>query len=426
MINSLVIVNTLSLNHLSRGFLKLLLVAPVVSSGSVTDDLFPSEWLLDTKLDYSKRILNQQEIIGNKSQYILESYRDGLLETGKLYLSGHAVYSHYQERTDTAGKFPILGRFPSQHDSGRSGKEDILDVATLGLTYAPTDSARIFVRGIYTDLQFPRQENAQIREAFVTFGDLSQNPWYLSVGKMSVNFGHNGAYNPITHSVNNHFYQTDTQDVAAELGYVASNWKVAFTALNGGRQLRVADTPDQSFLSNFALSGQYDTNVGKWDVSVGGGYLYSSIYDTDNANHPGVDSNPQTTRERNGVVNAWTEWQNGPVSVMAEVSLNERDWPASGASVQAVTLGAAYDTELLDKPTRFALVYGRGELGNEGDEWESLQQLAASVETFVTPNFALSMEYVYNRSFIPLIKLDRTAIGDVDTNTLIFSGRYFF
>jgi len=201
---------------------------------------------------------------------------------------------------------------------------------------------------------------------------------------------------------------------------------VAFTALNGGRQLRVADTQDPSFLSNFALSGQYDMNVGQWDVSVGGGYLYSSIYDTDNANHPGVDSNPQTTRERNGVVNAWTEWQNGPLSLMAEVSLNERDWPASGASVQAVTLGAAYDTDVLDKPTRFALVYGRGELGNEGDEWESLQQLAASVETFVTPNFALSMEYVYNRSFIPLIKLDRTAIGDVDTNTLIFSGRYFF
>ena len=100
----------------ARVILGILSAAPLVSSGSVTDDLFPSDWLLDTKLDYSKRILNQQEIIGNKSQYILESYRDGLLETGKLYLSGHAVYSHYQERTDTAGKFPILGRFPSQHD----------------------------------------------------------------------------------------------------------------------------------------------------------------------------------------------------------------------------------------------------------------------------------------------------------------------
>ncbi|MCH1419708.1 MAG: hypothetical protein L7W40_05370, partial [Akkermansiaceae bacterium] len=87
-----------SLKKLSlSGFLHFLSFAPLASSGSVTDDLFPSEWLLDTKLDYSKSILNQQEIIGNKSQYILESYRDGLLETGKLYLSGHAVYSHYQE-----------------------------------------------------------------------------------------------------------------------------------------------------------------------------------------------------------------------------------------------------------------------------------------------------------------------------------------
>jgi hypothetical protein len=36
------------------------------------------------------------------------------------------------------------------------------------------------------------------------------------------------------------------------------------------------------------------------------------------------------------------------------------------------------------------------------------------------------MEYVYNRSFIPLIKLDRVADRDVDTNTFIFSGRFFF
>lgn len=393
---------------------------------ALSDGLFPSEWLLDTKLDYSSKILNQQEVIGNKSQFILESYSDGLLETGKVYLSGHVVYSHYQERTDTAGKFPILGRFPTQHSSGRSGQETILDVAAVGLTYAPTNWARVFARGIYTDLQFPSQERAQIREAFVTFGDLSETPWYLTIGKMAINFGHNGAYNPITHSVNNHFYQTDTKDIALELGYMAKNWSVAFTALNGGRQLRVADTPDGSFLSNFALSGQYDFKVADWDVSVGGGYLYSSIYDSDDANHPGVSSNPMTIRERNGVANAWTEWKNGPVSLMAEISQNERDWPASGASVQAVTVGAAYDVDIFDKPTSFAVVYGRGKLGNEGDEYENLQQLAVSVETFVTPNFALSMEYVYNRSFIPLIMLDRVADADVDTNTFILSGRFFF
>lgn len=414
-------------------FLKHSLVAIGILSGvsfvqaqSVADDLFPSEWLLDVNLDYSKEILNQQQTVVNKAQYILQSYDNGLLETGKIYVSGHAVYSHYQEWTDTPGKFPILGRFPSQHSSGTQGQEDILDVAALSLTYAPTDWARVFVRGIHTDLAFPSQASSQIRETFMTFGDLSRTPWYLSVGKMSVNFGLQSAYNPITHSVNNHFYQIETQDVAAELGYMTDNWRVAFTGMNGGRQLRVADTPDDNFLSNFAISGQYDFEVDGWQASVGGGYLYSSIYDSDNANHPGVNSNPQTTRERNGVFNAWTEWKNGPVSLMAEFSQNERHWPASNGTVQALTVGAAYDTALFDKPTRFALMYGRGKLGNEGDEFEHLQQVTASIESFVTPNLALSLEYVYNRSFIPLIMLDRVADADVDTNTLIISGRFFF
>lgn len=243
---------------------------------------------------------------------------------------------------------------------------------------------------------------------------------------MTVNFGHQGAYNPITHSVNNHFYRVDAYDVAAELGCVGENRKVAMTALNGGRQLRVVETPSGTFGSNFAVSGRYDLKVASWDVSVGGGYLYSSIYDSDDANHPGVNSNVMTTRERNGVINAWVEAKNGPFSLMAEYSQNERDWPASGGSVNALTLGAAYDTEAFDNPTRISLVYGRGKLGNEGDQFESRHQLAVGVETFITPNFALSAEFVYNCSFIPLIMLDRVADEDVDTETFIFSGKLFF
>jgi len=105
--------------------------------------------------------------------------------------------------------------------------------------------------------------------------------------------------------------------------------------------------------------------------SLGGGYLYSSIYESDNAIHPGVNSNALPTRQRNGVVNVWTEATGGPVSLLVELSQNERDWPASGASVQALTLGSAYDTEILEKPTRFALVYGRGKLGDDGEEFDS-------------------------------------------------------
>ena len=414
-------------------------LSPSLTAEPASDSIFPESFILDTNLEYSKEMLSAQRTVVNKASYLLESYESGLLEPGKIYLSGHAIYSQYHETTDTAGKFPILGRFPSQHSSGTSADESILDMADVSLTYAANDWVSVFVHGIYTDLQFPTQEEAQIREAFITFGNLAESPWYLSVGRMTANFGHQGSYNPVTHSVNNHFFRIDSDDAAVELGYIGEDWRFAFTALNGGRQLRVADNPNNSFGSNFAISTQYDTELAGWDVSVGGGYLYSSIYDSDSANHPGVAPDPLTTRERNGLLNTWVEAKKGPYSIMAEYTQTERDWPATapapapptfrvskGAAVQGLTLQAAYDTEILSKDTRFSLVYGKGILGNDGDEWENLQQIAAGAEVYITDNFALSLEYVYNRSFIPLIKLDRTAIRDVDTETFIISGTLFF
>ncbi|YCM46619.1 LbtU family siderophore porin [Verrucomicrobiaceae bacterium 227] len=393
---------------------------------SVSDTIFPESWMIDTNVEYSKEMLSAQRTVVNKVPYLLESYRDGLLETGKVYLSGHAIYSYYNEQTDTAGKYPILGRFPEQHSAGRRADESILDTADLSLTYAPSKWVSAYVHGIYTDLSFPSQEEAQIREAFVTFGNLAESPWYLSVGRMTVNFGHQGSYNPVTHSVNNHFFRVDTYDAAAELGYIGENYRFAFTAMNGGRQLRVADNRSSTFGSNFAISGQYDLELAGWDVSVGGGYLYSSIYDSDDANHPGVHSNLEISRECNGLLNVWAEAKKGPISLMGEITQSERDWKASGGPVQGFTLQAAYDTEILSKDTRFSLVYGRGKLGNEGDQWESLHQLAVGMETYLTDNFAISAEYVYNRSFIPLIALDRVADEDVDTDTFILSGTLFF
>ena len=393
---------------------------------SVSDTIFPESWMIDTNVEYSKEMLSAQRTVVNKVPYLLEAYRDGLLDTGKLYLSGHAIYSYYNEQTDTAGKFPILGRFPDQHTGGRRADENILDTADVALTYAPSKWISAYVHGTYTDLSFPSQEEAQIREAFITIGNLAECPWYLSVGRMTANVGHQGSYNPVTHSVNNHFFRVDTYDAATELGYIGENYRFAFTAMNGGRQLRVADNRSSNFGSNFAISGQYDMEVAGWDVSVGGGYLYSSIYDSDDANHPGVHSNVETNRERNGLFNVWAEAKNGPFSVMGEFTQTERDWSASGAPVQGVTLQAAYDTEILSKDTRFSVVYGRGKLGNEGEQWESLHQLAVGMETFLTDNFAVSAEYVYNRSFIPLIALDRVADEDVDTDTFILSGTLFF
>lgn len=51
-----------------------------------------------------------------------------------------------------------------------------------------------------------------------------------------------------------------------------------------------------------------------------------------------------------------------------------------------VPLSEAYETDVLGELTRFASAFGRGELGNEGDDWENLQQLLlfkVREETFI-------------------------------------------
>lgn len=388
--------------------------------------LFPEDFCIGTNLDYSKHMLSLQTGVTDRTAHILRSYRDNELEVGKLYLSGHLSYSHYNERTDTAGKFPILGRFPNQHTPGKSASEDIIDTANIAITFAPMAWVNVYLGGMYTEVEFPGQDDTQLRQAFVTFGNLDRSPYYLSVGRKTVNFGNMQSYNPITHSVSNHFYRTDSDDAVIEVGYLTDKWHFAATAIPGGRHLRVADTPDDGDFSNFALSLQRNFKFRDWDVSVGGGYLYSTIYDSDSANHPGVAPDPLTYRKRNGAIDLWIEAQRGKWSFMAEYTKTERDWPATGRAVDALTLQAAYDTEICGKPTRFSLVYGRGQQGYGGDEFHELEQLALGVETFITPNFSLSAEYVYNRGFVPLIMIGRASDAGVDTHTLILSGKIYF
>ena len=392
----------------------------------VTDRIFPEDFFIDTHLEYSKHMLSLQRGVTDKSAHILTALEEGELKAGKIYLSGHLSFSHYSERTDTAGKFPVLGRFPNQHTGGKSGNEETIDNANLALTIIPTEWFSIYLGGVYTEIEFPGQKDKQLREAFVTIGNLKKTPFYMSVGRKTVNFGNMQSYNPTTHTVTNHFYRTDTEDVAVEIGYITKDWHLSATAIDGKRQLRVADTPSDGAFANFALSAQRNFKFRSWDVSVGAGYLYSTIYDSDSANHPGVAPDLLTTRDRNGAYDIWLEARNGKWSFMAEYTKTERAWPATGRAVEALTLQAAYDTEVFCKPTRFSIAYGRGQQGYEEDAFHELEQLAIGAEMWVTPNFSISAEYVYNRAFVPLIMVSRVSDGGVDAHTFIVSGKVFF
>jgi len=392
-----------------------------------TFEYYEEDALFATNLEYGRHMLSWQRGVTDRSKYILEAYRDGLLVPGKIYISGHASFSQYFEYTDTAGKFPILGRFPSQHGKGTSEQETTLDTADLGITAAPTPWLSFFVHGIYTDIEFPRQENSQLREWFATIGNPAVTPFYASVGKKTISFGKMESFNPTTHSVTNHFWRVDTDDPVLELGYLDERFHFAFTGMWGGRQLRAATNPDnEDFLGNWALSGQYTATAGDWTFDVGAGYLYSSIYDSDNAHHPGVNSNPQTRRHRNGAIDFWVQAQHGRFTFQAEYTRTERDWPATDAPVEAITVQGTVATEFFKRETHLSAVYGMGIQGNQGDSFEKLEQLILGAETFVSPNFSLAAEYAYNTGFVPLIRIRVASDQNVVTHTAIFSAKFWF
>ena len=189
-----------------------------------------------------------------------------------------------------------------------------------------------------------------------------------------------------------------------------------------------ADDPDGNFFANFAASLTWipDWKPADGQLTVGAGYIYSTISDSDSANHPGVAPDPLTTRQRNGAVNAWAEWQKDGLSLMAEYTRTERAWPATGAIVHAIGLQAAKDTEICGYPTRFAVSYGRGIQGPDDSEFETLEQLAAGIETWICPHVSLNVEYVYNRSFVPLIMVSRASIHDVNTHSILVGAKAFF
>ncbi len=185
---------------------------------------------------------------------------------------------------------------------------------------------------------------------------------------------------------------------------------------------------DSNFFSNFAASVTWtpDWKPNDGIIKFGAGYLYSTIYDSDSANHPGIAPDPLTYRHRNGAINLWTEYRKGGFSAMAEYTRTERQWPATGAHVHAIGIQVAQDFDLWDRPTRVSASYGRGIQGNSGTEFESLDQLALGTEMWITPWFAANIEYVYNRSFVPLIMISRASVHDVDTHSILLGGKAYF
>lgn len=379
---------------------------------------------IGTDLRFSERMFDRQDDVTNKIAIALRARQTGVLEPYRLYLGGRFLGTIIHEDTNTAGKFPILSRLPPTHTPGTSDTYDVINDISLNATLAlPMVTA--FVQGEYTEVEYPGQDETQLRKYWLAIGDLSRAPYYLAVGRKTVNFGNFATYAPFTHSHSNHYFWAQVEDPLIELGYVSDRTELAFSLIPGHRGLRVVSSPENDGdYNNFAINAAHSFNAGPdMQLRLGAGYLRGTIYDSAIAHHP---PDTGTNRSWNGAYNLNATLSGQAFDVMAEFTQTEDIWPATGHKVSALTLQGRYRSDLFGKPATWSAAASRGVQGAAGTEWEKMDQIILGLEVEVARHVKLGVEYLFNDGFVPLIMPTVVADAGVRSHTLIVGAELTF
>jgi len=394
-------------------------VAPVletVSGGLVTSNV-----------NYSDLIFNRQEHVTDKALVQLQEREKGTLQEGKVYLGGRFAWMQIYEGTNTAGRFPILSRQPPQHPREKWANMDMIsDGSTNATLVLPWVTA--FVQNEYSEIEYSGQEQFQWRKWFITIGDLKQSPYYLTVGKNTVEFGDFTSFTPVTHTHNAHYFWAQTQDFPqVAVGYARDGLHASATLLPGGRGLRVLDTPRREHsYDNFALniSKRFELDE-DMSLKVGGGFLRSTIYNSTLSHHPPNTAGVNPSRYNPAMdLNLMFTYRNWDIA--AEFNRTLREWPSTNWPVSAMSLQTRLRDSLLGRPFTYSLMYSRGEHGRNGTEWEAMQQIVGGLEWSVTPNVDLFAEYIHSDGFVPLIRIQQLANKSVSSDAVFLGGKFTF
>ena len=374
--------------------------------------------ILKTDAEYSYMMTDRQEDVTNKPLQQLQYRQKNHLKNQSLYIGGRFIASTMHEKTNTPGKFPIISRLPDQHASGKKGDEEVINEIALIATATPTSWLTAFVQGEYTEVEYPGQEELQLRKYSFTIGDLSRFPVYATFGRNTVTFGNFASYAPFTHNHSSHYFWAQTDDPHLELGYYQDNWHVAATIMQSDRGLRVVNTEDNDGYDNFAFSVRKTGRIiDSIDYEVGAGYLHSTIYDNTVAHHPPSSGNDDN--DRNPAYNGFITLSAGDFDFNAEYTETKDSWPATDHKVSALTLQSRYRHDIYDFPSAFTLMYSRGEQGSNGTEWERMEQYVVGYELAFNDYMSIGTEYLYNRGFVPLIMPTITGDRSVESHTFI-------
>jgi hypothetical protein len=352
-----------------------------------------------------------------------QSDKEILLMSGESHSGGPELVLGAQFRasamvadTNTTNKFSYLGRFPTDF-VGNTATDARLLQANQAFVGRITPWATGYMETLFSDVfTFPTfsQGSFQMRQAYVTFGNLNESPWYAFIGKKTVNFGDMGTLSPFSQSMVWHYFSPLAEGIGA--GYAQEGFHANVTALNGSRGIRVADSEEKGHINNFAANSRYEIPLfDNATFAVGGGYLHGTIYDGSVAEH----TNPQVTGPQNGAWDANTSVIVGPWRMEAELVRTLKIWPVSGARVTAWRAETAYDMSYRNRLVRLSGSWSEGLQGPAGSEFEFNRQLVVGLRYDPHPNVMLSFEYVRSLGFAPLIDITTVSDRNVVQNSFL-------
>ena len=385
--------------------------------------------LIGTNAEYSYEVLDHTENTNTKQLRQLEALRDGDLKS-RVTIGGNITALTNYQKSNTDSKFGWLMRHPtSANQFGNEVSEAVIHSVNLQVTGRVTDRLTAYTEFLYNPEQnFASgstitglaRNNVNMRRAYLLYGDLTNSPFYASIGKMDMPFGLNDTVNPFTNSTNWHSFAGLAY--GAKVGYAGNNLNLRAMAVQGGAQFRNANTSVHgsavpSKLNNFALDANYtfefdDDSSLLAGVSYQHGTAYCQDYEPHAPGAPGGVQHFGDCADENPAVAAYLNYINGKLNVIAEYAQTLDEWPGThnpaipefaAQKNTTFTLGASYGFDFgLKNDVELSAEFSRFIAGDDGSPWEKQDQLVLGASYFLNTNVKLFAEYIHVDGWVPL------------------------
>lgn len=199
--------------------------------------------------DYGYAVLDHAEAVNKKRILQLRSRQNGRLKE-RVTLSGQATVLADYQSSNRADKFGYLMRHLTlSNQIGDQVSEAVIHSASLAATAALTDNITAYIQMLYSPeqsfgagtLTALGRNQAQVRSAYLMWGNLDKSPVYASIGKMYTPLGLNDTVGPFTNSTVWHAFAGLAY--GAEVGCLKDGLSLRAVAIQGGAQFRGANTP---------------------------------------------------------------------------------------------------------------------------------------------------------------------------------------